>query len=172
MIRRIGEDCREISTDDVPNGGYCGAPGEGGDQVAIERGAERETGMGHCTSRMAILLVTVMCQTSPGDTVADKMRQAMEQGFSEQQAFESDILNKGREILAALQPTEKLFVLISRPYNGCDEGMNLELPDKLAELGVRIIPMDMLDFKSARLTERSMKFVKAGFINCSPIVPV
>ncbi|MBN1127023.1 MAG: hypothetical protein JXA82_18620 [Sedimentisphaerales bacterium] len=84
------------------------------------------------------------------------VRQAMEHGFSRQRAFEMDILNKGREILAALKPAEKLFVLISRPYNGCDAGMNLELPDKLAELGVRIVPMDMLDFKSARLTDERL----------------
>ncbi|MBN1816295.1 MAG: hypothetical protein JW828_02980 [Sedimentisphaerales bacterium] len=84
------------------------------------------------------------------------VRQAIERGFANQHAFEEDIQNKGREILAALEPTDKLFVLISRPYNGCDEGINLELPDKLAELGMRIIPMDMLDWQAARLTDETL----------------
>ena len=49
----------------------------------------------------------------------------------------------------------KLFVLVSRPYNGCDEGVSLQLPKKFADAGVEIMPMDMLDFKEARLSDEN-----------------
>lgn len=37
------------------------------------------------------------------------------------------------------------FVVCSRPYNGYDLGMNLNLPKKLRDLGVLAIPIDFLD---------------------------
>jgi len=76
---------------------------------------------------------------------------AIKEAFAAQDSFEKDIKQKGTEILSNLKADQKLFVLVSRPYNGCDQGMNLQLPKKLTELGVEIIPMDMLDLASARL---------------------
>ncbi|MCE5185445.1 MAG: acyl-CoA dehydratase activase [Planctomycetaceae bacterium] len=65
--------------------------------------------------------------------------------------FEQQIAGRGREILASLKPGEKLFVLVSRPYNGLDEGMNLRLSHKLDDMNVRWIPMEMLDLAAADL---------------------
>lgn len=78
-------------------------------------------------------------------------RKALEKGFAAQQKFEQALLNKGREILDQLGPEQKLFVLVSRPYNGCDEGLNLQLSKKFDELGVKVIPMDMLALDNAPL---------------------
>jgi predicted CoA-substrate-specific enzyme activase len=80
-------------------------------------------------------------------------RKALKKALSAQDRFEAAIRRKGREILANLGPDERLFVLVSRPYNGCDFGLNLQLPKKLARLGVRTIPMDMLDLAQAQLTD-------------------
>ncbi len=74
-----------------------------------------------------------------------RVRRAIEEALTAQRVFERSLVEKGREILNEVKPGERLFVLVSRPYNGLDEGMNLRLPKKLAELGVRIIPMEMLD---------------------------
>lgn len=87
---------------------------------------------------------------------ASVARKALEKGFAAQRKFESDLLNKGKEILDRLGPEQKLFVLISRPYNGCDEGLNLQLPKKFDELGVRVIPMDMLALDKAPLSDKSL----------------
>ncbi|MHC4575335.1 MAG: acyl-CoA dehydratase activase [Planctomycetota bacterium] len=76
---------------------------------------------------------------------------AVDEAFSAQERFERALKQKGREILGRLGPDGKLFVLISRPYNGCDDGLNLQLPRKLADLGVETIPMDMLDLSEAQL---------------------
>jgi predicted nucleotide-binding protein (sugar kinase/HSP70/actin superfamily) len=85
-----------------------------------------------------------------------KARMAMEKGFDAQQGFDQAMLDKGREILASVGANEKLFVLVSRPYNGCDEGVSLQLPKKFADAGVEIIPMDMLDFNQARLSDEAL----------------
>ena len=33
---------------------------------------------------------------------------------------------------------------MSRPYNGCDGGLNLDLPEKLRDLGIAAMPLDFL----------------------------
>ncbi|MBW1854977.1 MAG: CoA activase, partial [Deltaproteobacteria bacterium] len=38
-----------------------------------------------------------------------------------------------------------------RPYNGCDAGINLSLPKKIADLGVLAIPMDYLPLEQTNL---------------------
>ena len=63
------------------------------------------------------------------------VRKAMVKGFEAQQGFEQALLDKGKEILASIGPNEKLFVLVSRPYNGCDEGVSLQLPGKFVDAG-------------------------------------
>jgi predicted CoA-substrate-specific enzyme activase len=84
-------------------------------------------------------------------TAVDK---ALREGLAAQEGFESALRAKGAEILGRLGPDQRLFVLISRPYNGCDEGVNLRLPKKLADLGVDIIPMDMLDLGRAEVGDK------------------
>ncbi len=87
---------------------------------------------------------------------ASAVRRAIKEGFSAQHDFEQALKGKGREILGQIGPDQKLFVLISRPYNGCDEGVNLRLPEKLTDLGVKIIPMDMLELDQARLGDEAL----------------
>ncbi|UCE98594.1 MAG: CoA activase [Planctomycetota bacterium] len=83
-------------------------------------------------------------------------RKAINEGLSAQAAFERALVEKGREILSRVGPDQRIFVLISRPYNGCDEGLNLQLPRKLADLGVKTIPMDMLALDEAQLSDESL----------------
>jgi len=91
-------------------------------------------------------------------------RRAMEKGFEAQRNFEQSLTDKGREILASIREGEKLFILVSRPYNGCDEGVSLQLPKKFTDAGadsasspqVEIVPMDMLDFSQVRLGDEKL----------------
>ena len=84
---------------------------------------------------------------------ASRIRQALKNAVLAQLSFQKSLTEKGRQILNNLGSDERLFVLISRPYNGCDEGLNLQLPRKLAQLGAKIMPMDMLDLDSVRISE-------------------
>jgi len=81
---------------------------------------------------------------------------AIRAGFAAQEQFEEALRRKGQEILEQVGQGEKLFVLVSRPYNGCDEGINLELPKKLAELGAEVIPMEMLELGAVELSDERL----------------
>jgi predicted CoA-substrate-specific enzyme activase len=87
---------------------------------------------------------------------ASRARKGAKEALAAQAGFENALRDKGKEILSRIAPGQKVFVLVSRPYNGCDDGMNLQLPRKLTELGAQLIPMDMLDLSSAKLTDQSL----------------
>jgi len=84
------------------------------------------------------------------------LRRAVKEALLTQAGFERALKEKGREILSRIAPEQRLFVLVSRPYNGCDDGLSLQLPKKLAELGVETIPMDMLTLDEAQLSDESL----------------
>jgi predicted CoA-substrate-specific enzyme activase len=70
------------------------------------------------------------------------LRSAMEKAQAAQREFESAIKALGRETLSSLR--ERTVVIVGRGYNSFDRGINLEIPEKLATLGVQSIPMDFL----------------------------
>ncbi|MBM4322997.1 MAG: CoA activase [Deltaproteobacteria bacterium] len=70
-----------------------------------------------------------------------------------QAKFYQSLLNRGKEILNQIDPDEKAMVIIGRPYNSCDPGVNLEMPKKLKDLGVLAIPMDFLPLDSVKPTK-------------------
>ncbi|ODS30598.1 MAG: putative CoA enzyme activase [Candidatus Scalindua rubra] len=61
-----------------------------------------------------------------------------------QKNFHKRLEERGKEVLDNLGEDEIALVIISRPYNGCDSGVNLDLPDKLRDLGTLAIPMDFI----------------------------
>ncbi len=87
---------------------------------------------------------------------ASQVKAALRKAGSAQEEFDNSLKQKGAEILSKVSPDKKLFVLVSRPYNGCDTGVNLQLPKKLAEHGADCIPMDMLDLDDAPLSDENL----------------
>ncbi len=73
---------------------------------------------------------------------------AADAGFAAQQDFYERVHERGREVLAAMGPDDLAMVVVSRPYNGADPGLNLGLPQKMQNLGVWSIPMDFLDLEA------------------------
>jgi len=69
---------------------------------------------------------------------------ALKRGYEAQERFGQWLVERGRQALDALAADEKALVIVSRPYNGCDAGVNLSVPKHLRALGVLAIPMDML----------------------------
>ena len=61
-----------------------------------------------------------------------------------QEEFYRRLSLKGQEVLQNLKEDQKALVLVGRPYNTCDLELSLNLPKKLADLGVLAIPMDFL----------------------------
>jgi len=73
---------------------------------------------------------------------ASRVRKAYTKAEENQARFREAILRRGREVLGGLTPQQKLMVIIGRPYNTCDSGVNLDLPKKLKDLGELAVPMD------------------------------
>jgi predicted nucleotide-binding protein (sugar kinase/HSP70/actin superfamily) len=78
---------------------------------------------------------------------------AVNAGLAAWEKFQDTCRERGEEILSSLDEKQKAVVIISRSYNGCDPGANLELPKKLRNLGMLPIPMDFLPLDSVSLAE-------------------
>ena len=86
-----------------------------------------------------------------------EIRRALRLAHAAQENFYHTLEERGREILENLDPETPSVVIVARPYNGCDPGMNLDLSRKFRSLGVLPIPMEMLPLRSMRLPERWRK---------------
>jgi predicted nucleotide-binding protein (sugar kinase/HSP70/actin superfamily) len=71
---------------------------------------------------------------------------AMEKADTAQMEFTAAVKERGREILASIR--ERTVVIVGRAYNSFDPGINLEIPKKLAALGVFSIPQDFLPIET------------------------
>jgi predicted CoA-substrate-specific enzyme activase len=80
-----------------------------------------------------------------------EIRRALDEAARAQDAFTAAIRKKGREALGGL--TSKAVAIVGRSYNALERGMNLQIPEKLATLGVLAIPMDMLPLENERVSE-------------------
>ena len=81
---------------------------------------------------------------------AERAVQAAEKA---QKDFYEALQARGREVLNSLDGKRFAVVIVSRPYNGCDTGINLNLPKKLRDLGALPIPMDYLPLDDIDLSE-------------------
>lgn len=75
---------------------------------------------------------------------AGQAKKAVKLALKAQENFYNRLLERGREILATLNKDLLGMVVVSRPYNGFDPGLNLNLSAKLRDLGVVGIPQDFL----------------------------
>jgi len=69
---------------------------------------------------------------------------AIDEAYAAQQCFYQAVQERGREILDNLPEDAPSIVIVSRPYNGCDSALNLNIPEKLRDLGMLAIPLDFL----------------------------
>ena len=87
-----------------------------------------------------------------------------------QATFEAARRDLGRRLLAEVEASgERAIVVLGRPYNTLDLGANLSLPQKIADLGVRVIPLDLLpyDVRDINPVFRNMYWPYAQHILCA-----
>jgi predicted CoA-substrate-specific enzyme activase len=83
---------------------------------------------------------------------AREIRGAWRAGLQAQAAFEQRCYEEGAKILEeATAKKEKMILLVGRPYNNYDNGANLGLPQKIADLGRTVLPMDFVKPELNRL---------------------
>jgi predicted CoA-substrate-specific enzyme activase len=80
--------------------------------------------------------------------------QADRAGLEAQQTFYSELRQRGREVLANLNPDQAALVLVGRPYNIGDPGVSQDLPYKLRKLGALPIPLDFLAVDEVDISDR------------------
>ncbi|MBM3148236.1 MAG: hypothetical protein FJ000_10145, partial [Actinobacteria bacterium] len=75
-----------------------------------------------------------------------RLAAAIDAGTAAQQAFRATLREAGDRALAVLQESGELgIVLIGRPYNMYDKGINMDVPRKLRKYyGVNVVPLDFL----------------------------
>jgi len=84
---------------------------------------------------------------------AKQIKAAIEKGIEAQARFGETMERRGKEVLAQLPDDARAVVIVSRAYNGCDEGANLDIPRKLRNMGVWAIPMEYLPLEERTLPE-------------------
>ncbi|UCC12343.1 MAG: CoA activase [candidate division WOR-3 bacterium] len=83
-----------------------------------------------------------------GKTTA-QAKKALKAAAAYQRTVEENIQAIGQEVFQKLEGPA--FVLCSRPYNGYDLGLNLNLPKKLRDLGVTALPLDFIPLQYENL---------------------
>ena len=80
------------------------------------------------------------------------IRRAWRAARADQRRFEQRRCAEGRKTLRELADAGRpALVIMGRPYNTLDFGANLGLPQKIADLGLPVIPMDMLPYDIERI---------------------
>lgn len=73
-----------------------------------------------------------------------EIRWALRNAWDFYHRFQRALKARGRQVLKELREGDKALVIVGRPYNTCDPEVNLDIPEKLRDLGVLSIPMDFL----------------------------
>ncbi len=76
---------------------------------------------------------------------------AINMALESQEEFERMRLKRGREILDSLKEDQQAVVVIGKPYNVHDTGLNLNISKKLRKLEVVAIPYDLLPLDTVEL---------------------
>ncbi|RLA85353.1 MAG: CoA activase, partial [Deltaproteobacteria bacterium] len=78
-----------------------------------------------------------------------QVRWAIRRAWDFYHRFQRALKARGRQVLKELKDWERAMVIVGRPYNTCDPEVNLDIPEKLRDLGVLSIPMDFLPLEEA-----------------------
>lgn len=73
---------------------------------------------------------------------------ALKAAFAAWDDFGRRLVARGKEVIDGLKPEDTALVIVGRAYNTADSGINLELPQKLRDMGTIAIPYDMLPVDS------------------------
>lgn len=103
------------------------------------------------------MLVDSLVKELAGRTGASRpeIERAWRAGVRAQRSFEQACVTEGKRALRKLREAgEPGIVIVGRPYNVFDAGANVGLPEKIAEYGFTVVPVDFLPFRPELLGER------------------
>jgi predicted CoA-substrate-specific enzyme activase len=86
--------------------------------------------------------------------------EAFNKAMERQRKFFDQLKLKGKEVL---KEYDNITVLVGRPYNTQDEGINLSMSNKITSLGLTVMPMDFLSYDEVSIyNEHDNMFWHAG----------
>jgi predicted CoA-substrate-specific enzyme activase len=80
---------------------------------------------------------------------AAAVEKALAAAFGAWDEFNRRLQERGKALLDGLKDDDTALVMVGRAYNTTDSGINLELPQKLRDLGTIAVPSDMLPVDAA-----------------------
>lgn len=84
----------------------------------------------------------------------NEVMDAFQDSYSYWQEITQKIEEKGSQLLREkINTREPVFLLLGRPYNLHDRGLNLGIPEKIASMGYTVIPLDMLELDVPQLAQ-------------------
>ncbi len=104
--------------------------------------------------------LSVLCRQL--DVSRKQLSRAIDDAERAQRNFEDACRRRAQEALANLRAEQRTVVLVSRPYNGCDASVSLNVPAKLKKMGVLAIPLDMLELRGKLADEWQSMYWKYG----------
>jgi len=73
-----------------------------------------------------------------------RMKHALKRAASAQEGFRGALRERGRQILRKVERGQTCLLLVGRPYNAMDPGLNMDLSQKLRRQGILGLPLDFL----------------------------
>jgi predicted CoA-substrate-specific enzyme activase len=73
-----------------------------------------------------------------------RMKRALQKAGSVQDRFRDSLRQRGKEILREVERGRTCLLLVGRPYNAMDPGLNMDLSQKLRKQGILGLPLDFL----------------------------
>ncbi|WDV45139.1 acyl-CoA dehydratase activase [Clostridiaceae bacterium M8S5] len=78
---------------------------------------------------------------------------ALAKGMKRFKEFEKEVEKLGEEVIDSLRDEEKVFVIITRAYGIADEGLNMQIPRKLRQMGHKVLTLSNLPAHSYDLSD-------------------
>ncbi len=91
-----------------------------------------------------------------------ELERALLKAFSRQAQFRRQLVETGKKALGAIDEGEPVWIITGRPYNLYDDRLNLQLGKQLAKLGIKAVPMDMIDSDSEDMSDFKRMFWGLG----------
>ncbi|MCR4288058.1 MAG: acyl-CoA dehydratase activase-related protein, partial [Deltaproteobacteria bacterium] len=82
------------------------------------------------------------------DRSKPRIDKALKEAFKAWDEFSERLKERGIKAIAELREDDTMLVIVGRAYNTADPGINLDLPQKLRDLGAIAMPSDMLPLDS------------------------
>jgi predicted nucleotide-binding protein (sugar kinase/HSP70/actin superfamily) len=92
----------------------------------------------------------------------EQIRKAVNTAWEKQMEFRRGLYELGRAAIEQGDPTQPVWIVTGRPYNLYDERLNLQFGRNLAKLGIKALPMDLVESDEEDLSDFDRMFWGLG----------